>query len=70
MADKLIGMMTDLKEGDVMSFRFLPDHVAVFVRGSQVGTVDGAIFEKIVLMTWLGPKPPNEELKEGMLGHP
>lgn len=68
MADKLIGMMTALKEGDVMSFIFYPDHVTVVVKGRQVGNVDGAVFTRIVLMTWMGPHPPNDDLKEGMLG--
>jgi long-chain acyl-CoA synthetase len=68
MAEKLIGMMTALKEGDILSFVFYPDHVTVFLHNQQIGAIDGAIFERIVLLTWLGPNPPNSDLKEGMLG--
>jgi hypothetical protein len=68
MAEKLIGMMTALKEGDILSFVFYPDHVVVFLHNQQIGVVDGAVFERIVLLTWLGPNPPNSDLKEGMLG--
>jgi hypothetical protein len=68
MVDQLLSMMSAMKQGEIMSFHFYPDHVAVLMRGQQVGVVQGAIFARIVLSTWLGPKPPQQDLQDGMLG--
>ncbi|MBI1748132.1 MAG: chalcone isomerase family protein [Acidobacteria bacterium] len=60
--------MADLQHGDTMAFTFLPDRVEVHVKGKVMGSISGKDFSKILLMTWLGPHPPNKGLKEGMLG--
>jgi hypothetical protein len=65
---QLLSFMADMKEGDTMAFVFSPEHLEVWVKGQRAGAINGATFERIVLSTWLGPNPPNPELKEGMLG--
>ena len=66
--DKLVSYMSDVKPGDSMAFTFLADKVEVEVKGQKLPAIDGAQFSSTFLMTWLGPNPPNEELKEGLLG--
>ena len=60
--------MADMKNGDSMAFIFAPSRLDIWVKGNNVGSIDGAAFERVVLSSWLGPNPPNSELKEGMLG--
>ncbi len=66
---KLTGAMFDVKEGDTMSFTFLPDAVVLSIKGQKKARLEGAALSKVLLMTWLGPNPPNDEIKEGMLGN-
>ncbi len=65
--DKLNGYMADMKEGDSMSFTFFADGVEVTVKGQKKDKLEGAALSKTLLTTWLGPNPPNDELKDGML---
>ncbi|MGK5086380.1 chalcone isomerase family protein [Bdellovibrionota bacterium FG-2] len=67
MIDKLNSAMVDMKEGDTMSFTFLADGVDVTVKQKK-DKLEGAALSKLLLTTWLGPNPPNNELKDGMLG--
>jgi hypothetical protein len=65
--DKLNAAMTDMKSGNVLSLTFLPDSLWVQVPEKDPVQIEGKEFQKIILSNWLGPKPPNEDLKEGML---
>jgi hypothetical protein len=65
---KLQGMMSDMKKGDVMAYDFLPARTQVFIRGAQVGTIEGRDFSQNMIRCWIGKTPPNEELKKGLLG--
>jgi hypothetical protein len=60
--------MSDMKNGDAMSFTFLPGRVDVAVKGKTMGSISGDDFAKVLLSIWLGPSPPNKALKLGMLG--
>ncbi len=65
--DKLNGAMKDVKEGDVLSFTFSGKNTNVAF-GEQVAVkIEGADFQTALLRIWLGPKPPNEDLKKGLL---
>jgi hypothetical protein len=67
--EKLKGFMTsDVKEGDSMTLNFLPDKVILLLRGKLAGTVEAKGFAKTLLRVWLGKNPPNEALKEGLVG--
>lgn len=65
----LMAMMPDLKEGQSLTFTHDPaSGVAVDVDGAAKGTIEGADFAAALLCIWLGPEPPNDELKAGLLG--
>jgi hypothetical protein len=65
----LSGWMADMKTGQKMTFIFKPGAgVQVDVNGSGKGTIKGDDFAKAFLAIWLGPEPPNPEIKAGLLG--
>ena len=66
---KLNGYMSDIEEGDSMVFAYDPAKgTSVKVKGKKKGTIAGKDFGHAVLSVWLGGKPPNKGLKNGMLG--
>jgi hypothetical protein len=66
---KLEQMIPDLKDGDDMTFVFLPEKgVQVSVRGTERGTIEGQDFADALLSVWLGPSPVQEDLKKALLG--
>ena len=60
--------MSDIQEGEVIDLTFQADGVGVSFAGALKGTIPGQDFAQALLSVWLGPKPPNEDLKEGLLG--
>ncbi len=64
----LNGLMKDLKKGDVLSFSFKPDELALELNGASLGKVDGAKIDQNILAIFLGKEPPTAELKTGLLG--
>lgn len=66
---QLNGWMTDMKTGQRLTFVRLPHSgVQVAVNGVQKGVIEGAEFSRALMSIWLGPTPPNPELKAGLLG--
>lgn len=69
--DQLTNMFVDFEEGQAVSFASDPGTgVEVAVDGTATGTIEGADFASALLEIWLGPEPPNEDLKSGLLGGP
>jgi hypothetical protein len=67
--DTLNARMIDFAEGHSLAFTNDPAKgVAVDVNGAAGDTIEGADFAAALLAIWLGPKPPNAELKSGLLG--
>jgi hypothetical protein len=60
--------MRDVKTGDTIVLDFSADTVAVLINGTKIDVVEGKPFQRALLGIWLGPKPPNDDLKEGILG--
>jgi hypothetical protein len=60
--------MRDVKAGDSMVLDFSGDAVGVLINGIEIDAVEGKPFQQALLGIWLGPKPPNDDLKEGILG--
>lgn len=57
------------KEGDMFELVYVPAKgVEVFKNGSLKITVPGLDFKKALFGIWLGDKPAQKNLKEGMLG--
>lgn len=66
---RLNGWMTDIKDGQSLTFTYVPGKgVQVHVNMSYKGTIPGADFARVFISIWLGPHPPNKGLKKGMLG--
>lgn len=65
----LSGYMSDVKNGQKLTFSFKPGvGVQVNVNGTVKGTIKGDDFGKAFLSIWLGAEPPNPEIKVGLLG--
>lgn len=65
----LNGWMADVKTGERLTFTRKPGAgLTVDVNGAAKGTIKGDDFGKAFLSIWLGPDPPNPEIKAGMLG--
>lgn len=65
----LNGWMVDVKAGQRLTFWFKPGAgVQVNVNGMVKGIISGDDFGKAFLSIWLGPEPPNPEIKVGLLG--
>jgi len=61
--------VTDISEGDVMQFTYVPGTgLNVVVNGRNKGTIEGDDFARVFFNIWLGSNPPNSGLKTGLLG--
>jgi hypothetical protein len=59
----------DFKAGQSLTFARDPaTGVTVDVNGKGGSTIEGPDFANALLAIWLGQKPPNEDLKSGLLG--
>ena len=67
--DKMLALVPDVKEGSTLTFAYLPGKGTTLSAGSkELGILEGKGFADAVFSIWLGPKPPSEDLKKGMLG--
>jgi len=66
---KFNASMRDVNSGDSIVLDFAGDKVDVLINDTRIDSVAGKAFQQAVLAIWLGPKPPNEALKQGILGH-
>jgi hypothetical protein len=67
--EKLYSLIPDMKEGQTLSFSYLPGKGTTVSLGDKaLGLIEGKEFAEALFALWLGPKPPSEDLKKGMLG--
>ncbi len=67
--DRLLGALESVKEGDEMVFICVPGKgTTLAINGKEKLTIAAPAFAPVLLSVWLGPKPPNADLKKGMLG--
>jgi hypothetical protein len=67
--DRLIGALEPIKVGDQMGFTYVPGTgTSMAINGQEKLTIVGPAFGPVLFSVWLGPKPPNADLKKGMLG--
>ena len=67
--DKFNGLWSDMRSGERAVLTYLPGTgVEVEIKGQKVGTIEGKDFADALFSIWLGPNPPNEDLKNGLLG--
>lgn len=66
---KLEQWTADMEEGHKMTFTYSPGQgTEVAVQGVAKGSNAGKGFADAIFACWLGPEPPNPELKTGLLG--
>lgn len=59
----------DAKKGDVYDLMYLPGKgVSVSLNAKTAGVVEGLEFKKALFGIWLGEKPADKDLRNGMLG--
>jgi len=67
--DRLLGALEPVKEGDQMVFTYVPGTgTTLAINGKDKLTIAAPAFGPVLFSVWLGPKPPNADLKSGMLG--
>ena len=67
--DKFLGWVADVKDGTKWAITYLPGKgTTLALEGKEAGTIEGKDFADLVFSLWLGPKPPSEDLKKGLLG--
>lgn len=65
---KFNASMRDVKSGDSIVLDFSGDTVDVLINATKIDSIKGNAFQQAALGIWLGPKPPNKDLKAGILG--
>ena len=67
--ERFLGLVADVKQGDVVSYTYVPGKGTIIASGDrEIGTIAGKEFADALFLIWLGPKPPSDDLKRGMLG--
>jgi hypothetical protein len=68
--DKMIASVPDVKDGETMSFTYVTGQgTTLNCAGKDLFAAEGKEFADAVFALWLGPKPPSEDLKSGLLGN-
>ena len=59
----------EAKKNDIYDIIYIPGQgISVYIKGKLKGTIPGFAFKKAVFSIWLGDKPADKKLKQGMLG--
>ena len=67
--DTFNGYWSDMKTGDEAVLAYEPGvGTKVTIKGKEMGVIEGKDFAEALFAIWLGPNPPNEDLKKGLLG--
>jgi long-chain acyl-CoA synthetase len=68
--DKLIALFPEAKNGQVVTITFeTSGKTTVLLGNKKLGSIASDTgFGSALLSAWIGPKPPNAELKKGMVG--
>ena len=67
--ERLCGYMDDMDKGDKMVFTYMPGKgTESSVKGQSKGTIEGKPFADALYSCWIGPNPPGEAFKKGLLG--
>lgn len=67
--DTFLSFWRDVEDGTEILMTYMPGKgTTVTFAGKEQGTIPGKAFADAILSAWLGPKPPSEDLKAGLLG--
>lgn len=66
---RVLSFMADVDKGEKMAFVYEPGKgTTFFVKGEDKGTIAGEDLQRALYAIYVGPEPPNQGLKEGLLG--
>lgn len=61
--------MEDMDKGDTMTYTYIPGKgTEISVNGTVKGEIEGKAFADALWACWIGPEPPSQDFKEGLLG--
>ncbi len=67
--DRFFSALDSVKDGDELVFTYIPaTGTSLAIAGKETLTIAGPNFAEMFFSVWLGPKPPNANLKKGILG--
>ena len=67
--DEFAALWSDMASGDEAVMTYVPGTgLKLEIRGAELGVIQGKQFADAILACWIGPFPPSEELKDGLLG--
>lgn len=67
--DQFFGALEPLNDGDEMALTYVPGTgTTLAIKGKEKLTIVAPAFAQALFSVWLGPKPPNADLKKGLLG--
>lgn len=67
--EKFKSFFGDMKDGDVVEMTLIPGKgTTVVINGTEKGTIEGDDFQEALVRVWVGPEPPTDSFKEGLLG--
>ena len=67
--DRLLAALEPVKQGDEMVFTYVPGTgTTLAINSKEKLTIVAPAFGPMLFSVWLGPKPPNADLKKGILG--
>jgi hypothetical protein len=66
---QLLTWLEPMQTGQSLIFTYVPQRgVLVHIDGASRGLIEGPEFAQVLFSIWLGPEPPNQGLKRGLLG--
>jgi hypothetical protein len=66
--DDFASRWVDMKNGSIAAMTYAAGTLSLEIDGKPLASFQGKDFADAVLACWLGPSPPSEELKAGVLG--
>lgn len=67
--ERLAAAMEDVEDGGEFLFAYEPGKgTTMRIKGTDKGSIEGKAFADALLACWIGPKPPAESFKKGVLG--
>jgi hypothetical protein len=67
--DQFLGALESVNDGDQMILTSLPNTgTTLAINDKEKLTIAAPAFASVLFSVWLGPKPPNPDLKKGLLG--
>ena len=67
--ETLCGYQADMEKGEMMVYTYEPDKgTEVEIKGEVKGTIEGKDFADALFSCWIGPEPPGQAFKKGLLG--